>query len=210
LVEGHGALIQGVWGNHRVNLGTLVRQAEAPDSELKRSNLDVSLRGGVVVGGFVAKTDALEAAEELPVKGLILASMGSHLIPAAMKVSYPIVLIEGFGRLPMNSKAFQLLTANEKREVSLNAGWDPLLGERPEVFIPLPAEGSPVLNVSEFLPGKTVRIRSLPHAGSIGTIVLTRPGQTRFPNGLRAPAAEIRLENGKTITIPLANMDVLE
>lgn len=210
VVEGHGALIQGVWGNRRVNLGTLVRQAESPESELTRSNLDVSLRGGVVIGGYVAKADALVAAEELPVKGLILASMGSHLIQAAMKVHYPIILIEGFGRIPMNSKAFQLLVANEKREVSLNAGWDPLLGERPEAFIPMPAEGTPVLNASEFLPGKTVRIRSLPLAGAVGTILLTRPGQTRLPNGLRAPAADVRLENGTVITVPLANMDVLE
>ncbi len=210
VVEGHGALIQGVWGNHRVNLGTLVRQAEAPDSELTRANLDVSLRGGIVIGGFIAKADALAAAEELPVKGLILASMGSHLIPAAKKASFPIILIEGFGRLPMNSKAFQLLVANEKREASLNAGWDPLLGDRPEVFIPLPAEGTPVLNASEFLPGKTVRIHSLPLAGAVGTLLFTRPGQSRLPNGLRAPAAEVRLENGRTVTIPLANMDVLE
>lgn len=210
VIEGHGALIQGVWGNHRVNHGTLVRQAETPDSELTRSNLNVSLRGGVVIAGFVTKMEALAAAEELPVKGLILASMGSHLVSAALKVSFPIILIEGFGRLPMNSKAFELLTANERKGVSLNAAWDPLIGERPEVFVPLPAEGAPVLNASEFIPGKTVRIHSLPLAGAVGTILLIRPGQTRFPNGLRATAADVRLENDRTVTIPLANMDVLE
>lgn len=210
IVEGHGALIQGVWGNHQINLGVLVRQAETPDTELKRSNLDVSLRGAIVLSGYVNKADALLAAGELPVKGLVLASMSSNLISIAMKASFPIILIEGFGRLPMNKKAFNLLCTNEKRDVSLNSSWNSALGEKPEIFIPLPAEGAPVLNASELLPGKTVRIRSLPFAGAIGTIALIRPGQTRLANGLRASAADIRLENDRVVTIPLANLDVLE
>ena len=71
-------------------------------------------------------------------------------------------------------------------------------------------EGAPVLNASELQTGKTVRIRSLPFAGAIGTIALIRPGQTRLANGLRASAADIRLENDRVVTIPLANLDVLE
>lgn len=210
IIEGNGALVQGVWGNHKVNYGVLIRQAESPDSEVTRANLDVSLRSSVVLAGCLGKSDALAAAEELPVKGLILASMSSHLVPAAMKVSFPIILLEGFGRIPMNSKAFNLLAANEKQDVTLNTNWDPILGERPEIFIPLPAEGNPVLDAAEFIPGKTVRIHSEPNAGSAGVIVRTRPGQTRLANGLRAPAADIRLDNGQVVAIPLANLDVLE
>lgn len=210
VIEGNGALIQGVWGNHQVGLGMLVRQAETPDSELTRANLDVSLRSAVVLAGCLGKSDALTAAEELPVKGLILASMSSHLVQTAMKVSFPIILIEGFGRIPMNSKAFRLLAANEKQELSINSNWDPMLGERPEIFIPLPTEGQPILDAAEFLPGKTVRIHSEPNAGSVGAIARVHPAQARLPNGLRAPGADIRLENGQVITIPLANLDVLE
>jgi len=210
IIEGHGALIQGVWGNHQINLGTLMRHAETLDTELKRSNLDISMRGAVVLSGYLGKADALAAAEELPVKGLVLGSMSSHLISTAMKASFPIILIEGFGRIPMNKKAFNLLCTNEKRELSVNACWNSLLGEKPEIFIPLPAEGKPALNFSEFLPGKTVRIHSQPYAGSVGTIALVRPGQTRLPNGLRASAADIRFENGRLATIPIANLDVLE
>jgi len=210
VIEANGALIQGVWGNQRVSFGTLACLAESPESELKRASIDKSLLGAVVAAGFVAKEEVLTAADQLPIAGMILSSIASHLVPAAMRVKYPIILIEGFGYLPMNSKAFQLLTANNKRELSLNASWEPLLGERPEAFIPLPAEGNPILNTSEFLPGKTVRIHSLPLAGAVGTIIYTRPGQSKLANGLRAPAADIRLENGRTVTVPLANMDLLE
>jgi hypothetical protein len=210
VVEGNGALIQGVWGNQKINIGLLVRQAETADSELTRANLNVSLRGAIVLAGFVGKADTLTTAQELPVKGLILSSMSSHLVPLAMKAEFPIILIEGFGKIPMNSKAFNLLAKNEKSDVSLNANWDSLLGNRPEIFIPLPAEGNPVLDTAEFLPGKTVRIHSAPFCGAVGTISYLRPGQTSFENGLRAQAAEIRLENSQLVSVPLANLDVLE
>lgn len=210
VVEGNGSLIQGVWGNHKVSFGTLVRQAETMDSELTRANLDDSLRGTVVLAGCLGKSDALAVAEELPLKGLILASMSSHLVPLALKASFPLILIEGFGRIPMNSKAFNLLASNEKKEVSINSNWNSILGDRPEIFISLPAEAQPILDTAEFLPGKTVRIHSDPNAGAVGAIMRIRPGQVRLPNGLRAPAADIRLENGQVITLPLANLDVLE
>lgn len=210
IIEANGALIQGVWGNHQVAFGTLTCLAEAPDSELKRASIENSLRGVLIAAGHVVKDEVLTAANQLPIAGMILAGMASDLVPTALKVKFPIMLVEGFGHLPMNSKAFQLLNVNNKREASLNAGWEPLLGERPELLIPLPAEGNPVLNTSEFLPGKTVRIHSMPLTGAIGTIITTRPGQPRLANGLRAPVADVRLENGRTLTIPLVNMDVLE
>jgi len=210
VIEASGGLLQGVWGNYRTNIGLLLCQSESPDEELARSNLDMSMRGAIVQAGYLGNPDALAAANELPIRGLILGSMASHLIPAAMKVSFPILLTEGFGRIPMNSKAYTMLRTNEKRDVSLNSNWDPNLGDRPELFIPLPADGNPVLDTTEFQPGKTVRIHSAPYFGLVGVISVVRSGQTRFANGLRAPAADVRLENGQVVSLPLANIDVLE
>ncbi len=210
VIEASGALLQGVWGNHRTNIGMLLCQSETPDQELTRSNLDMSMRGAIVQAGYLGNPDALAAANELPVRGLILGSMASHLIPPAMKANFPILLTEGFGRIPMNSKAYKLLRTNEKRDVTLNSNWDANLGDRPELFITLPADGNPVLDTTEFLPGKTVRIHSAPYAGQTGVISTVRSGQTRFANGLRAPAADVRLENEQVVSLPLANLDVLE
>jgi len=44
----------------------------------------------------------------------------------------------------------------------------------------------------------------------VGVISEIRPGQTRLLSGLSAPGADVRLENNDLVTIPLANLDVLE
>ena len=43
----------------------------------------------------------------MPLRGLLLGSMTADLQAVAEKMSYPIILIEGFGHLPLNSAAFK-------------------------------------------------------------------------------------------------------
>jgi len=43
----------------------------------------------------------------------------------------------------------------------------------------------------------------------IGTILELRPGLNVFPSGLRAPAAQVRLENGEQLLIPFVNLEVV-
>jgi hypothetical protein len=116
-----GALIQGVWGNGRIDNGLMVSLLEKPDDVLNADRLDVSLRGSVILGGHVRELETLKAAAELPVRGLILSSLLSPLIVPAYQMRYPIIVMDGFGAMPMNSAAFRLLTTNNKREVTVNA-----------------------------------------------------------------------------------------
>jgi hypothetical protein len=138
VIENKGALVQGVWGNGRIDYGSLHVLASRPDHDLSPDQLDASLRGAVVFAGYCDQAEVLKKAAEAPLKGLILSSMASALIPVAMRMPYPIVVIEGFGLLPMNSAAFNLLTGSDRREVALNAEpWDRYANRRPEVFIPM-------------------------------------------------------------------------
>ncbi len=210
IVEANGALIQGAWGNGKINLGMLNFMLKSPDEELTRSNLDVTARGSVVIAGYVSQADTLQAADELILRGLVLSSMSSSLVDMALKVSYPIVLIEGFGRSPLNSAAYRLLSAHDKRDVSIDASWNPNRSERPEIFVPLPSNGVAPKEAIEFAIGQTIRVIAPPYTGQIGSISTFHPGQTRLPNGLRTSAAEVELETGQFVTVPLANLDVLE
>ena len=212
-IETTGALIQGVWGNGRVDSGLLTNLSRSPQDVLTTDRLDVSHRGAIILGCHCADAEVLSTAADIPLRGIILASMDASLIPLANRMRYPIILLEGFGNIPMNSAAFKLLTTSERREVAINAeAWERLEGQRPEVVIPLPASHMlPVpKEIETFGQGKRVRFVGAMRRPMVGTLVAQRPGLTTLTSGIRVPAAEVRLESGEDVVLPLANLEVLD
>lgn len=212
LIQTVGSLIQGVWGNGRIEMGLMISMMDSPDAILEAGRLDVSLRGSVILGGHCPDADVLRAASELPVRGLILSSIQPDALPVAAQMRYPIVVTDGFGQLPMNTAAYRLLSTNSKRDVTVNAEtFDRYSGARPEVIIPLPVTQEPPIpdDVESFATGKQVRLRTMPHRGAIASIVRIHSGLRALPSGLRAPCADVRLEDGETVLIPLANLEVV-
>jgi len=212
IIEAIGALIQGVWGNGRTDYGVMSMLLNSSDDVLTPDRLDVSLRGSIILGGYCENPDVLKTAAGLPLRGLILSSMDAQLLPLAEKLRIPIIVLEGYGHRRMNSAAYKLLTTNERREVAINAqAWDPARGARPEIIIPLPATVEPVSpqETENFNAGKQVRLIRAPYEGSLGSIVEVRPGMTTLPSGVTAPAAEIQLENGEKMVLPLANLEII-
>jgi len=209
-IETNGALVQGMWGNGRVDNGMLIVISRKPDDVIQRTQIDVSMRGGVVLAGYCDSMEVLRAGAELPLRGLILSSMASNLIPLASSLNYPIFVLEGFGKIAMNEAAFKLLSTSEKRDISVNAAFNPSLGERPELIIPLPATGQVASDTAYFEPEQTVRIQGVPYSGKMGTLVQIRQGLYQLPNGLKVPAADVQLDGDTRVTVPLANLEVIE
>lgn len=213
VIEATGALIQGVWGNRQVNYGITQPLGKHTDEALDASLLDVSMRGSVIVGGYCNDPQVFKAAAELPIRGMILASMEASLIPEAMKVDYPIVVVEGFGQLPMNPLASRLLYTNERNEAALNASaWNPYANTRPEIMLTAPPQTAANMppEVNAYATGKQVRVAAPPYKARIGTITGMRDDPVLMPSGIRAEAADVRLDNGDMVLLPLANLEVLE
>ena len=212
IIETSGALIQGVWGNGQIDFGLMHVMAQSPDEELGADRLEVSQRGSVIMGGHCKDPQVLKVGGELPLRGLILGSMDASLMPHAAKARYPVIVIDGIGKREMNMAAFKLLSTNERREVAINAEtWDRYTGKRPEVIIPLPATGAIGLprETVDFLPGQKVLVIRAPYAGQTGTLQGILPGLTLLPNGIKAHAGEVQLENGDDVVVPLVNVEVL-
>jgi hypothetical protein len=122
-----------------------------------------------------------------------------------------VLVLEGFGKLPMNPRTFKLLSTNARREVALNAeNWDRYANTRPEIVIPLPGSD----NVAEpnetgvFAPDRVVRVLRSPRIREIGTLTALRE-MAVFPSGIRAPAGEVRFDDGQSLTVPLANLEIV-
>ena len=84
-----GALVQGVWGNGRIDNGLMVSLLEKPDDILTADRLDVSLRGSVILGGHVRDAETLRVAAELPIRGLVISSLLSSLIISCLPNALP-------------------------------------------------------------------------------------------------------------------------
>jgi hypothetical protein len=212
VIETTGSLVQGVWGNGRADFGLMYSKLATPSDELTIDQIDVSLRGTIILGGYCEDPAVLQKAGEVPIRGLVLTSMSAFLISTANKMAYPILVLEGFGKLPLNPTSYNLLTTHKNREISVNAErFDTYSGQRPEVIIPLPTSrepGTPVA-VEEFAEGQNVRITRAPFQGKTGTIEMLYNGPTEFPSGIRTTGAQINLSVGESVKVPLANLEII-
>ncbi len=212
-LETTGALVQGIWGNGLQDTGIMRLAGDDPSSRLRTGQLDIKLRGAVLVAGICDHPAPLKQAIDISVRGVILGSINSDIIPVAKDLPYPLLITEGFGELPMNTDAFQILRSNAGREVAVDATpMEPYKANRPEVIIPLPSN-APIELPNEVIPikrGIRVRILRAPHRGKVGKVRDMLPRASIYPSGVRAVSAKIELEQGGVISVPVDNLDVIQ
>ncbi|MEX2143783.1 MAG: hypothetical protein WD740_04255 [Anaerolineales bacterium] len=205
------ALAQGVWGNGRLADGFLQAVGERPEQVLTADQIDMSLRGVILFVGRCEQRQALELAAQVPIRGLILGSLSTRLLPIAKSLPYPLVVIEGFGSTPMNTDAFKLLSNHTGQQATLNAQYGGPGSDRPEVIIPIKEAGKPpqAVPMQSFRIGQPVRVLSGMDKGLVGELTALLPASTLYSSGLRAASAAVTLEGGRVTNYPLANIELL-
>ncbi|MFN2145708.1 MAG: hypothetical protein ACK2T7_10175 [Anaerolineales bacterium] len=219
-----GAWVQGVWGNGKLETGGLFIAADSPDHIVTVRDLDPSQRGQVMFAGHCASGEVLEGLIQIKMKGLILGSLSTRLRPMAAQMPYPIMVLSGFGKVPINEMAYRLLSTSSARVITLNAAiFDRATGERPEAVIPVSGQTDVPMPV-QLAPvdiGQQVHILRDPYQGRVGTVSQIL-GVARLENGLHADSVEVLLpaapteDTGKDtgplgdrVVIPLANLEVI-
>lgn len=212
-IETSGALIQGIWGNSRQAYGVMRIAGRGPRDRLLTDQLDTKLRGAVLVAGICDDPAPLHHARELSVRGIILGGMAAGLVPIADSMPYPIVVLDGFGQVPLNQAAFELLNTNRGRDVAVDGrpikDYDP---HRPEVIIPLPVVNPTELptDLMPLSPGLRVKVTRAPNAGEVGIVEEILDQVMSFPNGVLTKSARVNLEFTGSAIVPLANLEILQ
>jgi len=212
-IETTGALIQGVWGNDKKDFGVMRIIGEGPRDRLLTDQLDIGLRGAVLVAGMCDHPAPLYQASELAIRGLILGGLSAELIPIVENLPYPVVVLEGFGPVPMSPPAFELLSTSRGREAALDAHTpEPYDVQQPEVIIPLPVVNPVELpeEIINLTPGVRVRATNPPHQGVVGIVERLIPRAVSYPSGILAKSAVVDLDIFGRTNVPLANLEVLQ
>ena len=213
ILQMSGTIIQGVWGNGYIATGNLIAAGDLPNQVLRPEDLKSDWADMIVIAGRCKSIDTLRRAKRLPLRGLIVGSFSSHLIPAVKNLKFPVIAINGFGPIGMDEISFHMFHSNLGRTIALNGQpWDRELGFRPETFIHKePEENIPVMDtLLEYEVGQVVRVNTLPYLPQTGTIEKIRPDQALLPSGIKAMAADVILQSGQHILVPLNNLDVIE
>jgi hypothetical protein len=213
VIETTGAVVEALVGFGDESFGVLQVVARDPADVLRAKSIDVTSHGAIVVGGAWVDEGALQQAMQLQVRGIIAGSMEGRLIDLARSMSFPILLTEGLGRIPMSRPIFKLLHSNAGREASISAltrtRWGVM---RPEVLIPLPADSRPAPPVALGTPvtvGAFVRVVRGSLQGATGTVTTIFDRPVQIGSGARVHGVEVDLEDAGKTFVPFANLEIL-
>ena len=227
VVETVGAYIQGIFGVGGEVHAPIRQIVDSPGAEITGDMIDEGCSGQIVCGGSMIALDALRKLIEVSASGVVVGGMQYHDICALLgyqigvavtggeEIGLTMVVTEGFGRLPMAERTFELIRSLQGREASMSGATQIRAGViRPEIIakadgIQEPSDRStPVGRGLE--AGSLVRIIRKPWFGEIATVASLPEQPVRLPTGAVARVLDARLEHGEIVTVPRANVEIVE
>jgi hypothetical protein len=226
-VETPAALVQGIFGVGGERRGRVRALTGSPADALRQEILDESVRGCVIIGGASADAQALLKAGQLGASAVVVGSVSDEDLRAYVgrdigvavtgqeEVGATLILTEGFGFLHMAARTFNLLRSLEGRLASVNGATQIRAGViRPEVVVPLedgarevPERRGPQ---QELRVGGAVRVIREPYFGVLGTVVELPAELHTIETEARVRVALVRLEDGRQVTVPRANLEIVQ
>ena len=229
VVEAKGAFIQGIFGIGGEAHGPIRMAARSPEEVLTPASLKPDWAGAILVGGKLVTLDAIRAAAKLGVRGIVVGGLNDDDLRAILgfdlgvaitgheKLGLSLVITEGFGQIEIARKTFELLGRYEGREASINGATQIRAGViRPEVIVPTDgaaasAGADTASHASGMMEiGSAVRVIREPHFGAIGTVAALPPELTPLETEAKVRVLGVTLKDGAQVTLPRANVEMIE
>ena len=218
--------IQGIFGIGGEVTGTLHMAATTPNDVLDKASITPDMAGKIIVGGSLVTAEALNEAIKTGVRGVIVGGydaqdlkefLGFDLgvaITGTEEKGITLVVTEGFGKIQMANKTFELLKKSEGKKTSINGATQIRAGViRPEVIIPLDEtidkEEIQSKNTGMQI-GTSVRIIRQPYFGEVAKVINLPEQPQKIESEAKVRVVEIKTTSGKTLTLPRANVEIIE
>jgi hypothetical protein len=228
VIEAEVAFIQGIFGVGGEAFGEIVLACKAPHEELTEVLITDAMRGKVVIGGARMTGTAIRKAVSVGAAAVVSGGMddadlrdilGYDLgvaVTGSEHIGTTLVITEGFGSIAMADRTYRLFAEHAGAFAAVNGTTQIRAGVmRPEIVIPLglPERNEPVQPKAAgglLEPGTSVRIIRDPHFGLLGIVASLPPEPAVLPSGSKARVLDVKLDSGETVTVPRANVELIE
>lgn len=224
-IQTRGAMVQGIFGIGGERNGEVRVAVSGPDEVMDAQHIQESDEGKILVGGSGITAAALKKVNELGVVGVVVGAikdvdlielLGYDIgvaITGQEDVTTTVVVTEGFGKLSMAGRTFDLLKTLEGKSASLNGATQIRAGViRPELIAPMPhAEGemAPQHAGNELKVGTPIRVIREPYFGALATVT-GLPSQLQVvESGAEVRVLEAKLDGGEVVCVPRANVEII-
>ena len=225
-IETDAAYIQGIFGVGGEAHGEIHIISEDPSEKITEAHISGDNKGKILVGGSLVTRDALHAAVEAGVAGIVtggiidvdLEDLLGYEIGVAItgqeEVGFTLMITEGFGEMAMNPRTLSLLKEFEGQEAAINGATQIRAGVlRPEIIIPHSGEvdTDEGIELSSGMKGGTkIRIIREPYFGALGEVVSLPIELQKVESESSVRVIEIELEGGERVVVPRANVEIIE
>ncbi len=225
-VETTGSFIQGIFGFGGERRGIIKMIAKSSDEVIDEQKLDESMKGAVVVGGALVTAGAIKKGIEYGIKGIVVGGIEDSTIKevlgydigVAITGSEPIpltvIVTEGFGKMRMAGRTFDLLKELDGMKASINGATQIRAGViRPEIIVT--RETKEMRRSQDSLEeglkvGTQVRIIREPHFGGIGKVVDLPVDLENIETESKVRVLVVELEDKEHVRLPRANVEIIE
>ena len=165
--------------------------------------------GKILVGGALLDRSALEKAITLGVRGIITGGMHHRDFEAlgSGDVGVDLMITEGFGICPMGKEAWEFFKKNEGKNAFI-------FGKENKLILP-DSSGTEGRAASEEATWRVLqvgdKVRFFREENSdLSGVVKALPGEQILNSGVLAQVAQVTFGSGEEMTIPAANLEIVE
>ncbi len=225
VIETVATFVQGIFGIGGEAKGTIAKLVEKPEDVVTASMIKPEHKDKILIGGSFINSETLKKAAKLGVSGIVVGGIDDEdlrnflgydigvAITGSEEIGTTLMITEGFGRMKMAKRTFQLLCKQQGKRASINGATQIRAGVlRPEIVIPLPGEKPEAVTESSkgLEIGFPVRVIREPHFGAIGKVSELPPELRTIETEAEVRILGVELEDGTTVVLPRANVEMIE
>ena len=226
VITSNAVFIQGIFGMGGENRGNLRVLVNDREDELNEEMITADMIDSVIVGGSYISLKAFKKAISVGVSAVVVGGFNYHdlkeilgytlgvAITGSEDIGTSLILTEGYGKIPMGSRSFDILKKHDGNFTSVNGATQIRAGViRPEIVIPInnvdDLDSDVKKNKMGITEGSLVRVIRSPYFGQIGTVKALPHELHKMESETMVRVAEVEINDQKFV-IPRANLEMVE